>query len=126
QNGLAYISLALKPKSTTRQTGGKGNDQPHDHDSLTDLEVDFAWLSPIYAKFVGAQRLWQIIQDALENHECVLCKIYELKARGEIKPPPRCETHYDKSLLIERSVAGYLCMVCDQYVWPGETVPPKD
>ena len=100
---------------------------PHDHDSLTDFEVDFVRLSPIYAKFVGAQRLRQIIQDALENRECVLCKIYELKARGEIKyPPPRCGTHYDKSLLIERSVGGYLCMVCDQYVWPRETVPPKE
>ena len=75
---------------------------PHAHDSLTDFEVDFVRLSPIYAKFVGAQRLRQIIQDALENHECVLCKIYELKARGEIKYPSRCATHYDKSLLSER------------------------
>lgn len=81
---------------------------PHDHDSATDLEVDLARLSPIYAKFVGAQRLRQIIQDALENLECVLCKIYELKERGEIKRPPRCATHYDKSLLTARG--RWLCM----------------
>jgi hypothetical protein len=64
--------------------------------SAADLETEFAGLSPIYAKFIGAQRLGQIIQDALENHECVLCKIYELKERGEIKRLPRCATHYDK------------------------------
>jgi hypothetical protein len=97
---------------------------PHDHDSLTDLEVDFA--RPIYAKFVGAQRLRQIIQDALENHECVLCKIYELKERGEIKRLPRCATHYDLALLLPRAVGGFLCTVCDQYVWPRETVRPSD
>ena len=99
---------------------------PHDHDSATDLEMEFARLSPIYAKFIGAQRLRQIIQDALENHECVLCKIYELKERGEIKRPPRCATHYDKSLLTERKVGGYLCRVCNQYVWPRETQPPPE
>jgi len=98
---------------------------PHDHDSPTDLEVDFARLSPIYAKFVGAQRLRQIIQDALENHECVLCKIAEMKERGEIKYPQRCATHYDKALLTPRSVGGYVCKICDQFVWPRETQPPS-
>ena len=99
---------------------------PHDHDSPTDLEVEFARLSPIYAKFIGVQRLRQIIQDALENHECVLCKIAELRQRGEIKYPPRCATHYDPTLLVPRAVGGFLCTVCDQYVWPRETQPPTD
>ena len=58
---------------------------------------------------MGAEPLRLIIERALENHECVLCKIYQLKERGEIKRLPRCATHYDQSLLIELSVGGYGC-----------------
>jgi hypothetical protein len=97
----------------------------HNHDSPADLEVEFARLLPIYGKWVGADRLRLIIQRALENHECVLCNIYELKERGEIKYPPRCATHYNRAILTELSVGGFRCQVCDQYVWPRETVPPR-
>jgi len=99
---------------------------PHDHDSAIDLEVDFARLSPIYAKFVGAQRLRQIIQDALANHECVLCKIYDMKQRGEIKYPPRCAEHFDLTLLTKLSAGGFRCLRCDQYVFKSETVRPTE
>src|SRR5215469_3239757 len=86
-----------------------------------DLEAAFARRFPSYTKWVAPAMQRQIIQRALDDNECPFTLVAEMKERGELKPPARCATHYDRSLLIERTVGGYLCTVCDQYVCPRET-----
>ena len=89
------------------------------------LETGFAHFAAIYW-WINPATLRRIIERAREDDGCVTCKIAEARESGEIKPPPRCATHYDRSLLTELAVAGYRCKVCDQYVWPREMQPPTE
>lgn len=101
----------------------------HNHPYLSADESDEA-LQKEFVRINSVLTPWPIIRDVIlrarADKECEICAIAEAKERGIIQIPPRCPTHYDKSVLTERSVGRFRCDVCGRFLWPRETLRPTE